>query len=334
DLNFELNAYQTYIPTSMVSTQGGLGTPLDVERSSSLEWSFSTDNYMHLAIDRMNVQLAYKRMDITVGRQPINLATTFYFTPNDFFAPFSAQTFYRVYKPGVDALRLEASLGPLSQLSYIQVLGYAADSESDTGWSTNPDNNRRSDIARYSTVSGNFEWAILGGEVRNLSIIGGSLQGELFDWLGLRAEAHRATPDNPGQPAYNEVSIGIEHRWENSLDIRLEYFHHGSGASRVSDYAVVAPTIVGESSYLGNQYTAVGVAYQFTPLFTGQCVAITSWLDDSWLLSFNGIYSLSDESELSVSLGVPIGDAPVGIQMESEFGSYPYSLNVEVRGYF
>lgn len=334
NLNFELNAYQTYIPASLVSTQGGIGTPLDVERSASLEWSFSTDNYMHLAIDQMNLHLAYKRTDITLGRQPINLATTFYFTPNDFFAPFSAQTFYRVYKPGVDALRLEASLGPLSQLSYMQVLGYAADTESATGWSNNPDNNRRSDIAKYSTVSGNFEWAILGGDVRHRSVIGGSLQGELFDWLGLRAEVHRATPDNPLQPAYNEVSIGIEHRWENSLDIRLEYFHHGSGANSVNEYAAVLPTLVGESSYLARRYTAVGIGYQFTPLFTGQCAAITNWVDDSWLLSLNGIYSLADESELSINLGIPIGDAPVGVQMESEFGSYPYSVNVEVRGYF
>ncbi len=153
--------------------------------------------------------------------------------------------------------------------------------------------------------------------------------GELFDWLGLRGEAHRATPDNPLQPAYNELSIGIEHRWESSLDFRLEYFHHGSGASRASEYAGVQPTLVGESSYLARRYTAVGVGYQFTPLFTGQCAAITNWVDDSWLLSLNGIYSLADESELSISLGIP-----VGIQMESEFGSYPYSLNVEVRGYF
>jgi len=133
-LSFEFNTYQTYIPSSLASYQGSMGTPLDVERSAALEWSFSDNEYIHLAIDRLNVRWAHNRFDFIVGRQPINLATTFYFTPNDFFAPFSAQAFYRVYKPGVDALRAEVRLGNLSQLSLINVFGYKYDLDSDTGW--------------------------------------------------------------------------------------------------------------------------------------------------------------------------------------------------------
>ena len=330
-LGFEVNAYQTYIPASMTSRQGSLGTPLDVERSSALEWSFSDDDYVHLAIDRLNISWSYNRLDLIAGRQSINLATTFYFTPNDFFAPFSAQVFYRVYKPGVDAVRAEVRLGNLSQLSLISVLGYN-DSDSDTGWSGDPDSHRASYVGRISTTFRDFEWALLGGVVREADVIGGSLQGELFQWLGVRAEGHVADPDDSQRNS--ELSFGIEHSWENSLDLRLEQFYHGKGAGSVSDYNITSTAAQGESIYLGRNYTALGVGYEFTPLVNAEMLAIANLTDHSYLLSFNAIYSLSDEAELAVNLGVPIGKKPEDSEIKSEFGSYPYSVNIEVRCYF
>src|SRR4030042_4416807 len=123
-ISFEADAYQTYIPEALLSVRTATNVTIqDVERSSALEWSLSDRNYVHTAIDRFNVRWSKDRLDLLMGRQAINLATTFYFSPNDFFAPFAAQAFYRVYKPGVDALRAEVRLGDLSQLSLISVLG-------------------------------------------------------------------------------------------------------------------------------------------------------------------------------------------------------------------
>jgi len=333
-LGFEVNAYQTYIPASMTSRQGSLGTPLDVERSTALEWSFSDDDYVHLAIDRLNVRWSHNRLDLIVGRQPINLATTFYFTPNDFFAPFSAQVFYRMYKPGVDAVRAEVRLGNLSQLSLISVLGYKYDLDSETGWSDDPDSDRTSYVGRVSTTFRNFEWALLGGVVREADVIGGSLQGEMFQWLGVRAEGHVSDPDDSQRNSYSELSFGIEHRWKNSLDLRLEQFYHGKGAGSVSDYNTTPTAAQSESIYLGRSYTALGIGYEFTPLVNAKMLAIANLTDHSYLLSFNAIYSLSDEAELAVNLGVPIGKKPEGDEIKSEFGLYPYSVNIEVRCYF
>jgi len=333
-LSFYVNAYQTYIPSSLVSSQAGLGAPLDVERSAALEWSFSNDKYVRLAIDHLNARYSHNRLDLIVGRQPINLSTTFYFTPNDFFAPFAAQVFYRVYKAGVDAIRAEVRLGDLSQLSLISVLGYKSDPASDTGWSDEPCSARTSYLGRISTVFYDFEWALLTGVVRENNIIGGSLQGELFQWLGVRAEGHVADPDEPQQDSYSELSVGVEHRWGNSLNIRLEQFHHGSGTGSTSDYVTKYPAAQGESSYLGRNYTALGIGYEFTPLLNAEMLAIANLTDHSYLLSFNAIYSLSDEAELVVNLGVPIGDEPEGAEIKSEFGLSPYMANIEVRIYF
>ncbi len=331
-LGLEVNAYQTYIPAYMASRLGSLGTPLDVERSSALEWSFSDDDYVHLAIDRLNISWSYNRLDLIAGRQPINLATTFYFTPNDFFAPFSAQAFYRVYKPGVDAVRAEVRLGNLSQLSLISVLGYKRESDSDTGWSRDPDWHRTSYVCRISTIFRDFEWALLGGVVREDDVIGGSLQGELFQWLGVRSEGHVADPDDSQRNL--ELSLGIEHRWENSLNLRLEHFYHGKGASSVSDYDITPTAAQGNNIYLGRNYTALGIGYEFTPLLNAEMLAIANLTDHSYLLSLNAIYSLSDEAELAIDLGVPIGNKPEGNEIKSEFGLYPYSVRIEVRRYF
>ena len=331
-LGLEVNAYQTYIPASMSSLQNSQGTPLDVERSAALEWSFSDDDYVHLAIDRLNISWSYNRLDLIAGRQPINLATTFYFTPNDFFAPFSAQAFYRVYKPGVDAVRAEVRLGNLSQLSLISVLGYEPDPDSDTGWSNEPVSHRTSYVGRISTTFRDFEWALLGGVVREADVIGGSLQGELFQWLGVRAEGHVADPDDSKRNS--ELSLGIEHRWENSLNLRLEHFYHGNGADSVSDYDITPTAAQDESIYLGRYYTALGIGYEFTPLVNAEMLAIANLIDHSYLLSLNAIYSLSDEAELAINLGVPIGKKPEGNEIKSEFGLYPYSANIEVRCYF
>jgi hypothetical protein len=237
-----------------------------------------------------------------------------------------------MYKPGVDAVRAEVRLGNLSQLSLISVLGYKPDSHSDTGWSSDPDGHRASYVGRISTTFRDFEWALLGGVVREADVIGGSLQGELFQWLGVRAEGHVADPDDSQRNS--ELSFGIEHSWENSLDLRLEQFYHGKGAVSVSDYNITSTAAQGESIYLGRNYTALGVGYEFTPLVNAEMLAIANLTDHSYLLSFNAVYSLSDESELAVNLSMPIGKKPEDSEIKSEFGSYPYSVNIEVRCYF
>jgi len=333
-LTLEANAYQTYIPEAVIGQTGANITVHDVERSSALEWSLSDKNYIHSAIDRFNIRWSKDRLDLILGRQPINLATTFYFSPNDFFAPFAAQAFYRVYKPGVDALRAEVRLGELSQLFLISVLGYGRDPDTDTGWSDTPAGRRTSYIGRVSTVFKNFEWALLGGTVRDRDVIGGSLQGDLFQWLGIRAEGHIGYPDDPTHGSYTEVTIGLEHHWENSLDTRLEYFYHGNGLGSNYDYSIMPAVSRGESPYLGRNYTALGVGYEFTPLLNGQMSLIANLEDNSGLCSFNAVYSLSNEAELSLNLGVPFGKRPKGTRIKSEFGLYPYSINMEVRYYF
>lgn len=328
--SLEFNAYQTYIPKALLAPRSSLS--LSTERSALFEHSFSNSDYVRFAVDRFALRWSNQNIDITIGRQAINLATTFYFTPNDFFAPFAAHTFYRLYKPGVDAVRAEMGLGEFSQLSLLSVLGYKRDADSDTGWSDEPDSHRASHLLHWSNVFGDFEGTLMLGRVVDKNIIGGALQGELFEWLGVRLEGHHADPQQDAIDGYQQFSLGLEHRWESSLELRLELYYNGLGANAVSDYQMGLST--NAAQYLACRYSALGGSYDITPLLIGEAVMISNIDDQSHLLSFNALYSLSDESEMVINMNIPFGSKPENGLLKSEFGGYPKSTYVEFRFYF
>ncbi len=327
-VRYQLNLLQSYIPSSSFINKNGMNP----ERSASLTWSFSEEDYSQLDVDQLNLHLTVQHVDIILGRQPINLATTLYFTPNDFFAPFSAQTFYQAYKPGVDAVRVKAGLGELAQLSFIGVFGYSYNPLSDTNWSRSPDSQRNSYLIRGSTVLNDMEWVLMAGRVRTNNIIGASIQGEWFDWLGIRAEGHVAYPQDDNAEDYTEFVLGLEHQWENRFKVLLEFFYHGMGADSVSKYSLSSTPL--DSQYLARRYSALGLSYEFTPLLQGESVLLTNHIDHSQYLALNLLYSLSDESELGFNLNLPQGEPPQGAELKSEFGFYPAAFNIELRSYF
>jgi len=329
-VSLEMHVVQSYIPLTLQHGGSNLVTLQGVERSDMLDWSYD-NRAAHLLIDRLNLQYRSNRVAIKAGRQPVNLAVTFYFSPNDFFAPFAAQTFFRSYKTGVDALRADIQLTELSQLSLISVLGYRSDAIGDNGWSSQVDAARNSYLTRLSGLFGDFELALLAGSVKKDRIVGGDLQGELLEWLGVRAEGHVNFPDQAGFKRRLEFALGLEHRWENSLSLRAEQFYHGAGAASSATYATA---LAAQPSYLARNYSAMGASYEFTPLLSGDLTVVHNWMDHSLLAAVYLLCSLSDESEFAVSAAVARGARPVALRINSEFGLYPNSVSAEIRSYF
>lgn len=304
-----------------------------VERSGLLMWRqhASGNSEASLTVDTVAFHFTGQNIELSLGRQPVNLATTFYFSPNDFFAPFAVQTFYRTYKPGVDSVRAEVRLADLAQLSLVGVLGYAPESIADQDWRDRPDWSRNSFLVRLAVNRYQWEWGLLAGSVRNQRITGGSLQGELFAGLAVRAEGHYAAPEQEGGPGGTEVSVGLEHRFVNSLELRLEQFHHGQGYGGVVE--ALAAGRLGQGGYTGRDYTALGASYEFSPLFTGQALLICNWSDHSRLLSLNGVYSLADDAELAVTLSIPLGEKGEN-GIASEFGLTATTFLAVFRFYY
>lgn len=331
-MSFEAHAVQSYIEPALRTGGSRVSSQINADRSDALHWQF-LDEHADLVVDRLNVQVSNDTLNFKLGRQPINLAATYYFTPNDFFAPFAAQTFYRTYKQGVDAARLDWQWGELSQLSVYTVLNYPLDTDHSAGRQTSPDWSETSLLARASTLINTFEVAVLFGKQQGDDIIGIDFQGELCDWLGVRGEGHLRFPDESGESRDTKFSLGLEHRWENSLTLRLEQFYQRSGEKDEGNYSI-SPSTDRNIFYLARNYTALGASYEFNPLLNGDAVWLFNHHDSSNLLALYSTYSLSDESELSMGLNISIGDEPNNGQLESEFGSYSKSISMEYRLYF
>ena len=335
-LALELNGYALGLHNSAGAKNVSTVTLQPAERSPSLErgiWE-NEKSKGEAALDWANVRLTLGAFDLKIGRQPVNLASALYFTPNDFFAPFEAETFYRVYKAGVDAARLEASLGGLTQLTLLAVAGYGADPGAINGYGATPDPERASYLGRISTVAWDCEFTALGGKVRRSNVYGGSFQGTIRDWLGLRMEGHWAQPLERGGKGTFEGTMEMERHFPNSLDLRLAALHHGAGVDRAGKYMKYVLSGQLESPYLARWYLAAGAGYQFTPLVTGQALAMVNAVDGSYTLSVNAVYSISNEGELFFGASVPFGDKPEGAALRSEHGARPATGSAEARYYF
>lgn len=322
----EIDAYAGHTVATSIA-QG-----VDVDRSSALSTYFRDDGRQRASFvfDRLNASITSGPANLTVGRQAIGLATCYYFTPNDFFAPFAANTFYRVYKPGVDAARLEVRTGRLSQLSFISALGYKPDNGDPSGWSDSPDMDKTSYIARGSMNVHDTDLSMLGGRLGKDSVWGGAVSGEIKDInIGIRLEGHYRWNDEKDNAL--ELAGQLERRFENSLILKLEYFYHGDGADDPKFYTP-------GKLYMARRYGAIGASYEFSPLLTGEALALLNFVDNSQLYTVYAVYSLSDETDIAFGISGPSGAMPRSLLYYtdgSEFGAAPsISFTAEIRTYF
>ena len=179
---------------------------------------------------------------------------------------------------------------------------------------------------------GDSEWGVLIGELSDRETIGFSYQGDLIANLGLLAELNWSQPDDQDDHRFQGV-IGFDHRWSNTLHWQLEYYRNGYGSSQREDYPglILSTRPVG---YLGRDYTAFAVNYEWTPLLMTNFLWLQNWNDRSGSATINTLISLSDEAELVFNLGMPYGSAGSGGSGASEYGLAPNSLFIEYRHYF
>jgi hypothetical protein len=311
---YEMNLFQTYPLTDTVTLPG-------VERANQLSWDRGD---IWVSVDSLYLEYHTPTVNLKLGRQPINLATTYFFTPNDFFAPFGATESYRVYKAGIDALRIDYSWRELSQLSYIGTAGYRLDPLSSNGWG-GYDASRNTSLIRVSAPAGSTEWTVMAGKVAGEQIIAGAFQSELFAAIGFRGEGNYRKQSGNWQ---SQLVIGADYRWESEIHLQGEIFYNGPGSNSVAGY------LPWSGSYLARAYSAVGLSYPFTPLLSGGATLVANLVDHSSIIALSASYSLSDEGELAVSLSIPSGDKPVSTTLLTEFGATGTNLVAEVRYYF
>lgn len=310
-------------------------------RTPYLAWGYWRSGSVtgQLGVDRLNVKVRRGRLSLSAGRFPINHSVTQLFTPNDFFAPFSATTINRIYKPGVDALRLGVSLGELATLEVAGVLG------NDPGGA--PCWGRSALLARASFVRWRFEWAALGGRLAERWVVGGSLQGNIGP-IGLRAEGHAGFPDRDGdgrldgdRPVHGRVAGGLGKEFAlHNIAIGAEYLYQSDGAGGAAAYLTqLGRRYPDDQPYLGQHYVGARVGGEIIPVLKANVVALVNAADGSGLALASLAYDISDEATFIAGLIAPWGARPVISAgalsaLGSEYGLTPLSAFVEMRFYF
>ena len=289
DAAYELEVYRA-------ATVGGSGTDwLDLQGSlSSRGWLKGRHR-----VDRLQLSWSTPTgIDAILGRQAISWGTTAYLTPADPFAPFSPSDTFREYRRGIDALRLRAYPGALSE---IDVVLRPSRLEKREEWTV---------LGRVLTIWENWEVSAWGGSLYGDAAVALGSAGEVATWA-LRAEAALR---NTGGNARLRGALSVSRSFEidtRSLGLALEYQHDGHGAAGRKDFGPVLQSEEyrrGELQVPGRDHLLARAAYQVHPLWEISGLALWNLNTGSIVLSPGFSYSVSDEATLSGGVAGSIGD--------------------------
>jgi len=271
-------------------------------------------------------------VEATLGRQPISLATNYYFTPNDLFGPFAPGDFLRIYKEGEDALRLTGSLTPLTQVELIAVAGYErvyaspgtdAATLSEERFAPEFDRRQAALLGHLRATAGPMGIGTLFGWDGARNLAGFSLMDDLgSSWmLGFEGNLSRYD-DDPGRD-WPDASIGISRQLDAQLTARAEFA--SSPSAPLCPYCATPPQREQRS------LNALGLDWSSSGLWQGGFVNLSDL--DRWegLFSWNLQRSLSDEADLILSGGIPWRLPKDRPETATVFELAPLSLNVQIR---
>ena len=282
--------------------------------------------------DRLLVESEAGPVTWTLGRQPVSFGTGLFFTPLDLVNPFFPGTIDTEYKPGVDALRVEAYGGLRFQQTL--VAAWVGDCAVTTdGCLADSDDLA---LVSWSRVTlGVSDLGLFLGEVREDEVIGLSVVSALGP-VGVHADASVTLPAGGGDPFVRAV-LGADGRPGPKTSLSGELYVQSNGAADPADYLLQAmgPRYVhGELWALGRFYTALSLSQELRPTLTGSLALIANVEDPSALLLPSLSASLADEVDLSAGAYVGLGARPEGLDMHSEFGLLPVTAYLRLAAYF
>ncbi len=297
----------------------------------NLDWTLKETSHWlwRHRFDRLNARVAPADfLEITAGRQTISWATTLFLTPADPFAPFDPADPFREYRGGVDALRLQAFPGPLSELELAARLADSPIGESLTV------------LGRGRATWRGWELSAWGGALHEEPALGFGAAGGVGR-VALRAEAS-LREDDEDEPTLR-ATVGLDTRLAlrgRDLYVVFEYQRDGFGAASAGDLAAVLfskPSVRGELQVLGRDVGVSQAVYQLHPLFAVDLLVLANLGDESVLLAPGATYSASNEVTLRAGLFLGLGDDDFGAvptTLPSEFGVVPTVIYVSGSAFF
>lgn len=365
---FEVQAVQIFafstLPTPS-SLLAGLPPPRYRLVNLTRDWATTSQASFVAFVDRLNLRLSIWKFDITIGRQVVNFSKAYFWSPLDVFLPFTPSTIDREYRPGIDALRVDLTLGELTGLNVIVALGTQTPLDPVTLAPTmsrafvGPSWNASAALLRGYTTLGDWDLSLQGGSVYGGYHVGASVAGELLT-LGIRAEVAFEVartlplvttlgPDGTSL-TYNTTTdhvsavISVDRRFDNGLYINAEYFYNGA-VNRAPFPVANLRVQIGETPSMGLHMVGLLLTYELLPTLKLRLAAISSAFSlDRRSLSAIIVpgfeWSAAENVDLQAGAIVAIGAGPSyapgssQVELRSEFGSYTNAIYALFRYYF
>ncbi len=296
-----------------------------------LRWTIRDDSgvlWTH-EIDRLSLRYRPDWGDVVVGRQAIGWGVGVIWAPLDLFGAFSPVQIDRELRPGVDAARVVASLGPLTEAEAV----YAV---SDTPF------DQHSAALRWRTTleAADLDVGAIAGKFFDDAVVGVLAAGQVAG-VGLHASVAGtfgfAGGERIGPKRYARAVAGADYRLASGLLVLAEYYFNGWGAPDPAEYLgrLASPRIGrGEIFNLGRHYLGLLADWEAHPLVHLQAQGQWNLADPSAQLGPAFTVSLSDEAQLDGGAFFALGERSRDGVLRSEFGSAPDLYYLAVKLYF
>ena len=264
--------------------------------------------------DRLKVSWRPNRkLELSAGRQAVSWATTLFLTPADPFTPFNPVDPFRVFRAGVDTVRLRVYPNALSEIDLV----------------VRPTKNEH--LGEEMTTLGRGMAVLKNWEVSGW---GGSLYGDLTGGFGAAGALGGVAVRGEGllrridEETVFRGTIGIDRQivvGGKDWYFVLEYQHDGLAAANADEYVRLFqtdPFLRGELQVLGRNETAFQASYQIHPLWNIAAMWLWNLNDKSTLISPSFAYSASDEASVTggVFFGFGDDDPTETLPLPSEYG--------------
>jgi hypothetical protein len=270
----------------------------------------SSRAYGQHRLHRAALTVAAGNVDVRVGRQRIAWGTGRFWSPLDILNPVSPTALEREERAGVDALLVDAKLGPLSRLSLV----YAPDHDA-----------RRS--SRAMLWHGNrkgVDYSVAAGRLRGQDVVGLDLAGQLGS-AGIRAEATRQRPT--GRDSFTRLMIGLDYAWPSTLTVSVEGYYNGAG-SRHRPYPDTGVQATDRLLGLATRYLGLFAGVELSPTLKWNNYWVFNADDSSRALDSRLVWSVQQDLDLTLGLRHFAGNTG------SEFARLPNSALIQLQWFF
>ncbi len=304
---------------------GGIdtGTGVEAPEALPLTWDLEegADLEARLRVDRAAVTIVRSGLEAAVGRQPVSFGEGRLFTPLDLVAPFTPTTLDTEYKPGVDAVRVDAYAGTSTQVT---VLGaYLGD------WRLE----ESAVVVDGRTTLLGTDLALFAGLLYHEPVLGASVSGAAGP-VGLYGDLAVTLTDDGSEV---RGVAGALWRPTDTTTVTGELYGQTFGEAEAEAYFALATDerwTRGDLWLYGHAYAGLSVAQEVTPLVGASALAVVNVLDPSALLGATLTWSAAVDADLAAGVFAGAGKRPVGVEPRSEFGLVPVIGYLQTRLYF